>query len=109
MILIFVDCSMSCADGSLNANCTFCQCSSRLEASVFTTDNRTITDAHVTHSNAPDVVLNTTSSTGIIVVENICSGDEFVLRSDDFEDLRFTFNDNVTSTLQMDEIGRAHV
>ena len=97
---------MSCPQGNLNANCTFCECSSRLDASVFTTDNRPITVATVAHSNAPGSSLNATSSTGTIVVENVCPGDEFVLRSDGHEELRFRFNATTPDVLQMKPIGK---
>ena len=107
LIFIFlVDCSMSCPEGNLNADCTFCVCASKLFAYVVTTTSRPIIEANVTHSNAPGVVLNSTSLNGSLVVENICYGDEFVLQSDGFEDLKFAFIDFPGRELRMRSIGR---
>ena len=59
-----------------------------------------ITTADVTHSNAPDVVLTSTSAMGVFVLESVCFGDEYVLMSEAFEDFTFTANEDTTA-LQM--------
>ena len=98
---------MMCTTGTLNADCTFCECTLTLQAQVFSNLGQPLSNVSIRHSAAPLTELYFTSSDGWFTVNDVCDGDSFIAKRTGYMDLEF----EATSLLQrisMQIVGTLH-
>ena len=97
---------MMCDVGTLNAACTYCECSEQVFIQIFSSQGHSLGDVTVAHTSAPLTVLNTSTASGDVTLDNTCQGHTYVLQREGYLDLELTLTGMETNfTQQMQALG----
>ncbi|XP_033725596.1 LOW QUALITY PROTEIN: cartilage intermediate layer protein 2-like [Pecten maximus] len=95
------DCSQTCTTGSLNADCTACECTSNtVQGLVRNHANVPLKEASIAHASVPYKRLATTNETGGFILETTCDAVEIVITRSGYADVTVTVTGN-TVKVQM--------
>ncbi|XP_069102794.1 semaphorin-5B-like [Argopecten irradians] len=82
------DCSQTCTTGSLNAECTACECTSNtVQGIVRNHVNVPLDEASIAHANVPYKTLATTNETGGFTLDTTCDAVEIVITRTGYADV----------------------
>ena len=80
---------MTCSSGTLNAECTFCECALDLNAQAFSSLGQPLSNVSIRHTAAPLTELFLTSSDGVFSLSDVCEGDSYVAKRTGYVDIEF--------------------
>ena len=103
--MLVLDCGMVCSSGTLNADCTFCECAMNMTMQAFASEGQPLLNVSISHSAAPLDQLLVTSSNGWFTVLDVCQGDRFLAKRSGFIDMEFEA-DPAASAITMQRVGR---
>ena len=93
---------MTCSRGTLNADCTFCECALDLNAQAFSSHGQPLSNVSIRHTAAPLTELFFTSSNGLFVLNDVCDGDSYVAKRTGYIDEEFVASPSLQSiTMQV--------
>ena len=104
--MLVLDCGMVCSSGTLNADCTFCECAMNMTMQAFASEGQPLLNVSITHSAAPLDELFVTSSNGWFTVLGVCQRDSFLAKRSGFIDLEFEA-DPAVSTITLQRVGKS--
>ncbi|XP_069103311.1 cartilage intermediate layer protein 1-like isoform X2 [Argopecten irradians] len=82
------DCSQTCTTGSLNADCTACECTSNnVQGIVLNHANVPLSEASVAHARVPYKTLATTNETGGFTLDTTCDAVEIIITRTGYADV----------------------